>query len=57
MKKNKLTSKEKKESIWITLGRVRGIAKNTNNQRLLLLVDKISGQLEKVAEEIKNLPF
>jgi len=52
MKKNKLTSKEKKESIWITLGRVRGIAKNTNNQRLLLLVDKISGQLEKVAKEI-----
>jgi len=55
MKKNKLTAKEKKESIWTTIGRIRGIARNTNNERLLLLIDKISEELDKTNKKFTIL--
>jgi len=46
MKTPKLTAKERSEPLFTTIGRIRGIAKTTDNTRLLLLIDKVTQNLQ-----------
>lgn len=45
MNKEKLLKKETKEPLFVTIGRIRGVARNMGNERLKLLIDKVSRDL------------
>lgn len=43
-----LSKKEQAENIWVTVGRIRGVARNNSDQRLMDLINKVTSDLEKL---------
>lgn len=47
LKPTKLTKKDLDQPTFYTIGQIRAIAQNTNNPRLLALIDKVAEEVKK----------